>query len=216
MARAATGLPRELARTPLRTLRPRDIQGYTQPSVQIMRLERHGLLHRLAHGYYAVVPQNRIGGRWKPTLEGTAAGIAEADFGTGNYALMGLTAARLHHALPRAIAVATVAAPRRRRDVALTDRQATVHFLPRDIDTIQVERMTTDLGPCLVTTPAQTVLDLAHLPKLGGMEVDAWTAVDALLPRCDSGVLDDLAAEQRLNAALRRVRARARARSGAT
>ena len=82
--------------------------------------------------------------------------------------------------------------PRRRRDLALADRQATIHFLPRDIERIDVERITTDMGPCLVTTPEQTALDLAHLPKLGDMEFDAWSAIDALLPRCDNEVLDRL------------------------
>ena len=73
--------------------------------------------------------------------------------------------------------------------------------------------MTTDMGPCLVTAPEQTVLDLAHLPRLGDMEVEVWNAIDALLPSCDNEVLDCLTAEQRLNAAQRRVRARARERA---
>jgi len=79
-----------------------------------MRLERNGLLHRIADGYYAVVPQNRVGARWMPTLEEVAAGVAAADFGEGNYALMGVTAARMHRAVHRAIGFAVVAAPRRR------------------------------------------------------------------------------------------------------
>jgi hypothetical protein len=45
------------------------------------------------------------------------------------------------------------------------------------------------------------------------MEFAAWNAIDALLPRCDNEILDRLAAEQRLNAAQRRVRARARERA---
>jgi hypothetical protein len=88
MTRPAAGLSAELARAHLRTLRPRDIRSYTQPSVQIMRLERRGLMNRLAHGYYAVVPQDRIGTYWKPTVESAAAGIAAADFGGNASALM--------------------------------------------------------------------------------------------------------------------------------
>ena len=38
-------------------------------------------------------------------------------------------------------------------------------------------------------------------------------AIDAFLPRCDNDVLDRLAAEQRLNAAHRRLRTRARERA---
>ena len=45
------------------------------------------------------------------------------------------------------------------------------------------------------------------------MEFEAWNAIDALLARCDNQVLDGLTAEQRLNAAQRRVRARARERA---
>jgi hypothetical protein len=209
MDRPATGLPVELAQAPLRTLRPRDVRIYTQPRVQIMRLERHGLLHRLTDGYYAVVPQDRVGTDWMPTLEGAAAGVAAADFGEDNYALMGLTAARLHRGLHRAIAFAVVAARRKRRDLMLADRTATIRFLPRDIEQLRVERMTTDMGRCLVTTPEQTVLDLAHLPKLGEMEFEVWNTIDLLMRRCDDAVLHEIATEQRLGAALRRVRVRA-------
>jgi hypothetical protein len=175
-----------------------------------MRLERAGLLHKLADGYYTVIPQDRIGHRWMPTLEGAAAGVAAADFGGDSYGLMGLTAARLHGAIPRAIAFAVVAAPRRRRDLRLADRDATIRFIPRDIDRLQLERMTTDLGTCLVTTPEQTVLDLAHRPTLGEMEHEARSAIDVLSRRCDHAVLEEIAAEQRLGAALGRVRDRSR------
>ncbi len=143
-----------------------------------------------------------------------AAGVAAADFGGGSYALMGLSAARMHRAaVHRAVALAVVAAPRRRRDLTLADREATIRFLPRDIEVLQVERMTTDLGPCLVTTPEQTVLDLVHLPKLGDMEFEVWNAIDVLLRRCDEATLEQIADEQRLNAALGRVRSRARQRA---
>lgn len=175
----------------------------------MLRLVRNGLLHRLADGYFAVVPQDRVGTDWMPTLEGAAAGVAAADFGEGNYALMGLAAARLHGAIARAVAVAFVAAPRRRQELRLIDRPGRIHFLPRNIDRIHAERMVTDMGPCLVTTPEQTTLDLAHLPKLGDMEREVWDAVDLLQPRCDEALLAQIADEQRLGAALRRVEQRA-------
>ena len=57
------------------------------------------------------MPQDRIGTYWKPTLEAVAAGVAAADFGGNAYGLMGLSAARLHMALPGAIAMAIVAVP---------------------------------------------------------------------------------------------------------
>jgi hypothetical protein len=164
----------------------------------------------MASGYYTVVPADRVGTEWMPTIEGAAAGIAAADFGEDNFALMGLTAARMHRAIPRAVAFAVVATPRRRKPVQLEDRTATVHFLTRDLGAIQVERMATDLGRCLVTIPEQTVLDLAHLPRLGDMEPEVWAAIDTLWPGCDAALLTELAREQRLGAALRRVRRHAR------
>jgi predicted transcriptional regulator of viral defense system len=201
-----TGLPPKLAQAPLRTLRPRDVTVYAHPRPQMARLEDKGLLHRLADGFYAVVPQDRVGSNWMPTLEGAAAGIAAAEFGNGQYALMGMTAARVHHIVPRAIAFAAVAAPRRRETLKLTDRTANIHFLVRDIDAMQVEMLQTDMGGCLVTTPEQTVLDLAHLPRLGEMEAEVEAAIRALLPRCDPETLDQIAKDQRLGRARARVR----------
>ena len=201
-----TRLPIAIAAAPLRTVRARDVTVYAQPRQQLARLTRNGLLHRLADGFFAVVPQDRVGTDWVPTLEGAAAGIAAAEFGADRFALMGLTAARVHRAIPRAIAFATIAAPRRREMLRLTDRDATIQFLPRDIDILDAEILATDLGPCLVTTAEQTVLDLMHLPRLGGLGDEAKAAVRALLPRCNAATLERIAAEQPLGRALARVR----------
>lgn len=73
-------------------------------------------------------------------------------------------------------------------------------------DGLEAELMMTDLGQCLVTTPEQTVLDLAHRPKLGHAEPEAHAAIAALLPRCDDQTLERLAERQRLRAALTRIR----------
>jgi predicted transcriptional regulator of viral defense system len=202
------GVPPEIAQAQLRTVRARDVSTYAQPHKELARLEMRGLLHRLAVGFYTVVPQDRVGSAWMPTLEGAAAGIGAAEFGAGRYALMGPTAARLHRAIPRAVAVAVIAAPRRRRPVTMTDRNARVQFLVRNVDALDVEMIETDLGGCLVTTPEQTVLDLAHLPNLGKLEGEATAAIDALLPRCDETVMARIAASQRLGRAFDRVRRR--------
>jgi predicted transcriptional regulator of viral defense system len=198
-------LPPELAQAPLRTVRPRDVTAYAHARPQLARLAENGLLHRLAPGFYAITPQDRVGGTWLPSLEGAAAGIAAAEFGVGRYALMGLTAARLHRAVPRAIAVAAVAAPRRREPLCLTDRSATIRFFVRDIEVMHAERLQTDMGACLVTTPEQTVLDLAHLAVGDGSREEAESAIRALLPRCDRETLGEIAAGQRLKRALDRV-----------
>jgi predicted transcriptional regulator of viral defense system len=176
----------------------------------MVRLERLGLLHKVAVGYYVVVPQDRIGTDWRPTIEATAAGVATAALGAGRAVLMGVSAARLHNVVPRALGMAIVAVPDDRRDLILRDRDGLVHFVERETGVLDAELMTTDLGQCLVTTAEQTVLDLAHRPNLGHVVEEARAAIAALLPRCDEETLERLAGEQRLGAALTRVRRAAR------
>ncbi|WP_064741656.1 type IV toxin-antitoxin system AbiEi family antitoxin domain-containing protein [Hamadaea tsunoensis] len=200
------GVPPEIVRAPLRTVRARDVTAYAHPRQQLARLAGRGILHRLADGFYTVVPRERTGDTWIPSLEGAAAGVAAAEFGDRRYALMNLSAARLHRAVPRALAVADVAAPRRRQPLRLTDRPARVRFFVRDIDALHVEMLATDLGACLVTTPEQTVLDLAHLSPLDDLHGEAVAAIRILLPRCDEANLAEIAGTQRLKRALTRIR----------
>ncbi|HXC77720.1 MAG TPA: type IV toxin-antitoxin system AbiEi family antitoxin [Candidatus Acidoferrum sp.] len=205
------GLPVEFAQAPMRTLRTSDASVvYAHPGTQMARLERLGLLHRVAVGYYVVVPQERIGTNWRPSIEATAAGVATAAVGAGRAVLMGVSAARMHNVIPRALGIAIVAVPDDRRDLTLRDRDGVIHFVQRDTDLLDAELMTSDLGQCLVTTPEQTVLDLAHRPNLGHAADQAHTAIAALLPRCDEDTLERLASEQRLRAALTRIRRTAR------
>lgn len=200
-----TAVPRELAALPLRTLRPQQADSvYAQPRAEVLRLERRGALHRIARGYYVVVPQEHVGAEWMPTVEAAAAGIATADFGPGNAILMGLSAARQHGAIPRAIGVAFVAVPAQRNAIALTDRSATVRFVKRDTARLDAERVITELGPTLVTTVEQTILDLARRPALGGTEEQARQAVRALFTRADLELINELAASQRMRTSLRR------------
>ena len=191
----------------MRTIRTSDAGAvYAHPAAQMARLEHKGLLHKVAMGYYVVVPQDRVGTDWRPTIEAAAAGIATAAVGAGRAVLMGLSAARLHHAIPRALGIGIVAVPTDRRDITLRDRNGLIHFVQRDTDVLDAELMTTDLGQCLVTTPEQTVLDLAHRPDLGHAEPEAHAAITTLLPRCTNATLERLANQQRLRAALTRVR----------
>ena len=208
-----TAVPRELAALPLRTLRPQQADGiYAQPRAEMLRLERRGALHRIARGYYVVVPQEHVGTEWMPTIESAAAGIATADFGPGNAILMGLSAARWHGAVPRAIGIAFVAVPAQRNAIALTDRTATVRFVTRDTARLDAERVTTELGPTLVTTAEQTILDLARRPALGGAEDQAREAVRALFARANLELINELAASQRMRASLRRAQSWAQER----
>jgi predicted transcriptional regulator of viral defense system len=201
------GVPRQLAAMPLRTFRPHDAGvAYAHPRAQLARLERLGALHRVARGYYVVVPQEHVGAQWLPSLEAAAAGIAAADFGPRNAALMGVSAARMHGAIPRALAAAVVAAPIQRNKITLLDRDATVQFVKRDVARLDLEAVATELGRTIVTSPEQTVLDLARRPELAGALDHLVDALRALLPRCDPDLLEDLARRQHLRSALVRAR----------
>ncbi|MEX2587647.1 MAG: type IV toxin-antitoxin system AbiEi family antitoxin [Actinomycetota bacterium] len=190
----------------MRTIRAADAKKvYAHPGTQVARLERKDLLHRVAFGYYVVVPQDRIGTNWRPPIEAVAAGIATAIVGERIPVLMGLTAARIHHALPRALGEALVAVPKWHRPIRLSDRDGTIRFVERKTDQLDAEVVATELGKCLATTPEQTVLDLAHRPQLGHAEGEAWAAIKALLPRCDHELLVEIATQQRLRASLVRV-----------
>lgn len=201
----ATALPAGLAEAPLRTIRAGDASAiYAHPGPELARLAERGILRRVATGYYVVVPQDMVGRGWLPDLEATAAGIASAIYGPENAILMGISAARLHGAIPRALAAAVITVPKQHRPITLSDRSAIVQFVKRDTDTLDAERVQTPLGPALVTTPEQTILDLAHRPQLGDAEVDLRAAVAALYGRSDRERMATIAAEQRLTASLHR------------
>ncbi len=212
MARAhSTAVPASLAAHPLSTFRPAQARDtYAYPAAELARLHRRGVLHRLTDGYYVVVPPALVGRRWKPGLETAAAGIATAIYGPGEIVVMGVSAARLHGAIPRALATATVAVPVQHRPISLSDRAAVIRFIKRDTQSLDAERYETELGPTLVTTPEQTILDLAYRPTLGDAESDLPGAVAALHGRSDPQRLKSLATEQRRVASLKRAQAWAR------
>ncbi|WP_442928503.1 type IV toxin-antitoxin system AbiEi family antitoxin domain-containing protein [Mycobacterium sp. JS623] len=171
-------------------------------------------MRRVADGYYVIVPQEMVGRRWLPSVEATAAGIASAIYGVDNAVLMGISAARIHGAIPRALATAVVAVPKQHRPIALTDRSAVVRFVKRDIDRLDAERVQTPLGSALATSPEQTILDLAHRPSLGDAEVEVPSAIADLYGRSDEKRIAELAADQRLMASLRRAEVWAGAKRG--
>jgi len=201
-------LPGVITRAPLRTFRPQDLaEVYSQPSVQLHRLTQDPRVRKAAHGLYYTVPDDQDP-TWTPTLEAVAAGVATAIFGERVPVLMHLTAARLLGALPRAIGQAFVAVPRQHAPLHLADRPAaTVTFVARNVDGLDAVLQRTDLGPALVTTPEQTVLDLTKRPELGDMPGECRDAARVLLPRCDEQRLEEIAREQRMVRTLERLRA---------
>ena len=197
---------RVVARRPLRTVRPADLDGvFANPRAALRRLEREGVVHRLAYGYYCEVPAAAAPATWMPSLEAAAMGVALARGGSAEPVLMGMSAARVHGALPRAIATATVAtAAGGRRPASLADRPATIRFVERDTSALDAERVTLDLGAALVTTPEQTLLDLV---RLAADDPETPAVVRALWSGADKDQLDHLARTARGGATLRRAEA---------
>ena len=196
-----------VARAPLRTIRTNDLaEVYANPRQEARALERRGLLHRLAHGFYCAVPPEHNPAQWRPTIEAATAGIASAIHGDRVSVLTGLTAARVHRALPRAIGVGFVAVPVQRRPLQLVDRAGRIRFVTRAVEDLDAVLVTTDLGQALATTPEQTVLDLGRADPRG-QDADGREAIDALWPECDQVVLAEIASRQRMRATLARLRA---------
>jgi hypothetical protein len=190
----------------MRVLRPQDATGvYAHPRPEFTRLARSGALHRLATGYYAVVPDDRVGLPWLPDLESSALGIAAADEGSESVSLMGISAARVHGAVPRALGVAVVAASRHRATIRLADREASIVFVRRNIKHVEVERRPLELGQGWVTTVEQTIVDLASRPELGSVADESYGAVRALLLRADQNLLHDLSLSQRKAGKVRQI-----------
>lgn len=79
-----------------------------------------------------------------------------------------------------------------------------VRFANRDTDRLDAERIETPLGSAIVTTPEQTLLDLARRPQLGEAPDEVPAAIATLYQRSDHLRLEGLAADQRLTASLRR------------
>lgn len=190
---------------PLRAVRAADLAHlYAYPGPELAILQRRGVIHRLAHGIYCAVPPEHIGTGWRPTLEGATAAVAAVLYGDRVPVLTGLTAARVHRALPRAIGTGYVAVPTRRRPLRLADRDSAVRFVMRDVAALDAVLIQTDLGPALATTPEQTLLDLARHDPLAE-DVDAQDAIAALWPECEPDVLEGIADLQRMRATLDRV-----------
>lgn len=199
-------LPPSLVGSSAVVLRPRDLsEVYAHPRPEVARLVRAGLLAPLARGYYACVPADRRHDpSWRPDLQAAALGIGQADAGTEGAVLMHVSAARLLGALPRQVDIAVVALDRPRAPLPVLDGM--VFFVRRNLAAIDLRSVTTVLGPGLITTPEQTLLDVAHRPGLAGVDpAVAATAVRALTSAVDWPTAARLADAQRRRATLLRV-----------
>lgn len=205
--RTAVGVPPELARRRNRVLRPRDAAGvYAHPRAELARLARNHAASALATGYYALVPMHRLGDpAWKPAIDAAGLAIAQADYGADDVALVSVSAARHYGAIPRALGVSVVAVPKQRP--ALSTVAGRVVFTRRDVSALDLQRISTELVDGWVTTPEQTLLDLAARPDLGQLALaEISEAIRALAQQADMAVVEELAAAQHHPGALRRIR----------
>jgi hypothetical protein len=178
---------------------------YAQPAPELKRLTAVGAVVKIARGYYAAVPIGKQSTAWVPSMEDLAAGLASAVYGPGRGALWGLSAARAHGAIPRAVATGYAFGPTQHRPIELLLRQGEVQFSKRNPERLDVEYLDTELGPGLVTSVAQTILDLStrHFEGEGDLRREA---VRNLMNVVDLDELVDLATRARGLAALNRAR----------
>lgn len=197
---------RVIGRAPMKTVRAKALKGvYAHPNKGLLDLVRRGAVHKLAYGYYCLVPPEENPQTWMPALEAAAAGVATAIWGEGVPVLMGESAARVHGALPRALGEAVVAVPAKQDRIRMTDREATIRFVIRDVYSLDAIRVETELGRTLATSAAQTALDLARDPQILH-KPDLVATVKALLARAPADEIVEIAASQgRTQAALTRV-----------
>ena len=178
---------------------------YSQPAAELARLTKAGVLFKVARGYYAAVPINKRNTNWRPSLETLSAGVCNAVHGPGNGALWGLSAARIHGALPRAIAIGYVSGPTQHRPIEWQSGSGTVEFRKRNMHRLDLQFLDTELGPVLVTSIDQTILDLSAQSFINAQDLRA-EAVKMLMGMTSIDRLMALAIRVRGQAAFARVR----------
>ena len=151
------------------------------------------------------VPVDKRDRDWLSSLEDITAGIATAVYGPGNGALWGLSAARVHGALPRALSVGYAFGAAQHRPIELTARTGRIEFRKRDPQRLDLEFLDTELGPGLVTSVAQTILDLSSRDFHNDFDARS-EAVRNLMSLVDNDELTELADRVRGRTALARAR----------
>ncbi len=190
-------IPWELSSTSAGIVRPADLRPkYAHPAKEFRRFRDQGVVQRLAHGYYVVVPERFRHTAWRPSIEAAALGIAQADYGVDGAVGMGITAARLLGKLPRAPGMAQIAIAGQRP--ALETTAGLIRFVTRRLTTLDVQRAETEIGSAWITTPEQTILDLADKPdRIPLPSAETSDAIVQLTSGADWLLIADLARHQR-------------------
>lgn len=144
-----------------------------------------------------------------PELEAVALG-AGVGRGGGSGGVDGVERGAGPRRFPRAVGVAVLAMARHRPVLQLTDRDAVVLFVRRNLVGLDLQRHQTEPGEGWVTSIEQTVVDLAARPDLGAMPQAALAAVAALVPRADPELLEELVAGHHRRPSVRRLLAQVR------
>jgi predicted transcriptional regulator of viral defense system len=202
----ATRVPVELYNRESLVVRTRDVASrWANPTRELSRLAAAGIVRRLSPGYWLVPPADRLTDpAWRPEVEALALAVGVADYGRDAIALMGISAARHHGALPRALARAVLAVPRQRPPMHAFGE---ILFVKRDTGRLATEAATTALAAGPVTTVEQTLLDLADRPGLGAVDPrQIGDAISSLAARADWEEVIDLARAQHLHAGFLRAR----------
>lgn len=200
-------LPWELSSTSAGILRPADLRPrYAHPAKEFRRFRDQGAIKRLAHGYYVVVPERYRRTAWRPSVEAAALGIAQADYGVDGAVGMGITAVRLLGRLARAPGTAQIAIAGQRPP--LNTAAGLIRFVTRRLGSLDVQRAETEIGSAWITTPGQTILDLADKPDRVPLPfAETSDAIVQLSADADWPLIADLAQRQRKGpAALRAAR----------
>jgi len=201
----ARSVPPQLLRDGNRILRPRDAADlYVNPRAEFATMAETGALRRVATGYFVAPPDSEVlSPEWRPTVEGVALGIARRNYGANGATLMGMSAARKHGVVPRALGVAIAAVPSQRP--RLRTAFGEVVFVTRQVNRLDLVRTRADVTEGWATSREQTILDLAHRPSLGGVTVEsASEAITSLAGIVDWELVRELARVQRKHAAIAR------------
>lgn len=196
-----------LAAAPMRAVRPLMLRNiYANPEKELVRIRNNGRLVQIAHGTYLVKPDT-IGAeqQWIPPFEEAAMAYATAQYGDRVPILIGIGAARFHHAIARAIGVTVIAVPEQHRPVVLRTGGRIVFTTTTNMDQIDARPERTSLGTMLVATPEQNLIDLIERPQLGDMPEQATEAAEVLVASIDRDRLN-LLIERLPKAAQRRVK----------